>query len=845
MVDVWQDTGSNTNFASKMPDISNDADIQKVIQAYHYGDPVNATAGSFSGSWTDSSLGILGKLIYLNDSISSLDTAKIGKSLLTAKGGLISATAASTPAMLSVGTNGHVLKANSSTSTGLEWYNLDTTHLNLNPSSQTLTGDLTMSKASPRIAINATSGHSYITSSGASGSEAGFLLSTSSTLRWGIQKIASGDNLSIIRYNDGGSAVGTPVAIDRSTGLTTLSSLTVSGATTGTTLSMSSTGSFGGKLTTVASGTGSAGFNLPTGTAPSSPASGDLWTTTSGIYVRIDSTTYPLAIVADGPGGLNADNVTSGILAGQYGGTGVNNSGKTLTLSGNTTLGSSTHTLAFATSGNTSVTLPTSGTLAVIGSGLNQFASTTSAQLAGVISDETGSGLLVFNNTPSLTSPAVTTSLTTPSTTFALVNTTATTVNFAGAATTLSIGAGTGTTTVNNNLAVTGSVNKVTITAPATSSTLTVANGKTLTASNTLTLTGTDGSSVAFGTGGTVAYTNVATLSSLSSVGTITTGTWSGSFGSISGANLTNLTAGNLTGTIPSAVLGNSSVYIGTTAVALNRGTGALTLAGITLTSPVLGDATATTLSIGAGTPAGALDIGNGTSGRSIVWGGSSGNAHYTSIWSATSSAALVLGRGLRAGTSGDIYESSFSGSVARHALRTDANGWTWLYEAAAAKAVGTAITPTTLMSLSNTGELEVAAGVKSKAAAATNQRTKSIGSGSETIVDGFSDAYDPGGCMGNESFTAPATGVYAISASVSFPTNTTGWLFIRKDSVTPTTGSTLIGYQPLSQFLTACYASHSITVYLTAGQQVALFVAQNLGSSQTVTANFAAARVG
>jgi len=51
------------------------------------------------------------------------------------------------------------------------------------------------------------------------------------------------------------------------------------------------------------------------------------------------------------------------------------------------------------------------------------------------------------------------------------------------------------------------SVNKVAITAPATSATITVADGKTLTASNTLTFTGTDASSVACGTGGTVAYT--------------------------------------------------------------------------------------------------------------------------------------------------------------------------------------------------------------------------------------------------------------------------------------------------------------------------------------------------
>jgi hypothetical protein len=87
----------------------------------------------------------------------------------------------------------------------------------------------------------------------------------------------------------------------------------------------------------------------------------------------------------------------------------------------------------------------------------------TSAQLAAAITDETGSGLVVFNNSPSLITPT--------------------------------LGVATATT-----------VNKVTITAPATSAVLTIADGKTLTASNTLTFTGTDASSVAFSAGGTVAY---------------------------------------------------------------------------------------------------------------------------------------------------------------------------------------------------------------------------------------------------------------------------------------------------------------------------------------------------
>lgn len=85
------------------------------------------------------------------------------------------------------------------------------------------------------------------------------------------------------------------------------------------------------------------------------------------------------------------------------GGMGVSNSG-TITVSGNTVIGSTTNTVSLATTANTSVTLPTSGTLATTGN-LSQFASTTSAQLAGVISDETGTGFLVFATSPTLTTP--------------------------------------------------------------------------------------------------------------------------------------------------------------------------------------------------------------------------------------------------------------------------------------------------------------------------------------------------------------------------------------------------------------------------------------------------------
>jgi len=50
-----------------------------------------------------------------------------------------------------------------------------------------------------------------------------------------------------------------------------------------------------------------------------------------------------------------------------------------------------------------------------------------------------------------------------------------------------------------------------------------------------------------------------------------------------SGASLTSLPAGQLSGTIPTGVLGNSSLYIGTTSIALNRSSSAQSLTGVNI----------------------------------------------------------------------------------------------------------------------------------------------------------------------------------------------------------------------------------------------------------------------
>ena len=85
-------------------------------------------------------------------------------------------------------------------------------------------------------------------------------------------------------------------------------------------------------------------------------------------------------------------------------------------------------------------------------------------------------------------------------------------------------------------------------------------------------------------------YTSSTKLQYNPSTGVLTATGFSGS-----GASLTSLTAGNLSGTIPSSVLGNSTVYIGTTAVALNRASASISLTGTSIDGNAGTATTATT----------------------------------------------------------------------------------------------------------------------------------------------------------------------------------------------------------------------------------------------------------
>ena len=100
-------------------------------------------------------------------------------------------------------------------------------------------------------------------------------------------------------------------------------------------------------------------------------------------------------------------------------------------------------------------------------------------------------------------------------------------------------------------------------------------------------------------TGNTAAKVSSTKLQFIPSTGVLTATGFAGV-----GTGLTVLPAGELTGTIPGTVLGNSTLYVGTTAITLNRGSAAMSLTGIdgitsSAVTVALFNTTATTINFG------------------------------------------------------------------------------------------------------------------------------------------------------------------------------------------------------------------------------------------------------
>ena len=114
---------------TKIPGLSDPADIQAALRLYHYGDYAYNTANASAGSLVNPSIAYT--INNLQSQITAIDlSTALLKTDFAAKGDLLSASANDTLSVLSVGTNGQVLTANSATASGLQWATPDVTLTN-------------------------------------------------------------------------------------------------------------------------------------------------------------------------------------------------------------------------------------------------------------------------------------------------------------------------------------------------------------------------------------------------------------------------------------------------------------------------------------------------------------------------------------------------------------------------------------------------------------------------------------------------------------------------------------------------------------------------------------------
>ncbi len=114
-------------------------------------------------------------------------------------------------------------------------------------------------------------------------------------------------------------------------------------------------------------------------------------------------------------------------------------------------------------------------------------------------------------------------------------------------------------------------------------------------------------------------------------------------------------------------------------------------------------------LGVGTAAPVGVIDLGSGTAGRGIVWGG--GGGHYASIWTPYSSSGLVLGTGMKGNTFTDAYDSSYgSSSIYRSAIRMNMStgGIQFFANGSQTIAANTQFTPQEVMRITETGNVGI-----------------------------------------------------------------------------------------------------------------------------------------
>ena len=283
--------------------------------------------------------------------------------------------------------------------------------------------------------------------------------------------------------------------------------------------------------------------------------------------------------------------------------------GTKITLANNfTTVGN--YPITFTVTGSTSLVLPQSGTLVTTANSLSQFAPTSSSQLASIITDETGTNKLVFNNSPTLTG-------TISATNISMGGYLSVTGNFSVNNDKFTVDANTGNTVIAGNLTVNGTtttVNNETINNSETiTGSLTVIGnttlGNTTLSSSSLIFSGPI-SAPAWTTTGIRHVSIPATLTDTTSTGTVANA-YTNSFGgnTIAATNATTYT-NYATMFVNSPTAGTNVTFTNAWSIIT---AGNILLRGSTIDGPTSTTAfpSATTLSIGASS--GTLTIGNVT----------------------------------------------------------------------------------------------------------------------------------------------------------------------------------------------------------------------------------------
>jgi hypothetical protein len=154
--------------------------------------------------------------------------------------------------------------------------------------SQTFTGGWTAAAA-----CSISTGGLTVTAGGLTVSASGITVTGNSTITGTLGSVTTLTCTTVTATNLGGTL--STAAQPNVTSLGTLTSLAVAGA----------------KATLAATAAGYASLNLPHGTAPSSPANGDVWTTTTGLFARINGATSTIVGTGTVYGGLYWDGTAS------------------------------------------------------------------------------------------------------------------------------------------------------------------------------------------------------------------------------------------------------------------------------------------------------------------------------------------------------------------------------------------------------------------------------------------------------------------------------------------------------------------------------------------------------